>query len=145
MPSPGFLGRLIPAAWLLSALLSARSPMGKWFMPMAAAFTVSALLWTVHGAGWYFAAGVPVAGLVARGLENASSLRYGGVRGVIPVLFLVLFTAEVNSDEVRFAEITASLTGTDSERYGEVRLRAGDISTSVGTTHPFIQLSSPRV
>lgn len=136
MPSPGFLGRLIPAAWLLSALLSARSPMGKWFMPMAAAFTVSALLWTVHGAGWYFAAGVPVAGLVARGLENASSLRYGGVRGVIPVLFLVLFTAEVNSDEVRFAEITASLTGTDSERYGEVRLRAGDISTSVGHHTP---------
>ncbi len=140
MPSPGFLGRLIPGAWFLSALLSGRSSTGRWFMPMAAAFTVSALLWTIHGSGWYFAAAIPVAGLAARGIEAAGSLKYGAVRGVIPLLFLVLFTAEVNSDEVRFAEIAASLTGTASEAYGEVLLRSGDISATVSHHTPVFPL-----
>ena len=47
MPSPGFAGRLLPAAWLFTALLSGRSSAGRWFMPFAALFTVAAWFWMI--------------------------------------------------------------------------------------------------
>lgn len=131
MPSPGFLGRIVPGAWILAGALSGKGPV-RWWMPVQMVlFTTSAWLWMIWEPGWVFAAAVPVAGLAAWAFARAPG-KYGTVRALIPMLFLTLFTAEVNSDEVRFAEIAAGIGHVNSERYGERQYRPGDISDEVG-------------
>lgn len=131
MPSPGLLGRLLPAAWAAMALLSGKCRAGKWFMPFAAAFTVTAWLWMTWTPGWYLAASISVAGLIAAGISLAGESR-SVIRGILPVLLVSVITAEVNSDEVRFAEIACSSIGISSESYGENHLRPGDINGETG-------------
>lgn len=131
LPSPGFLGRIVPGAWILAGALSGKGPV-RWWMPVQLVlFTLSAWLWMIWGPGWVFAAAVPVAGLVAWALAVASG-KHGTIRALFPMLFLILLTAEVNSDEVRFAEIAAGMGHVNSERYGERQYRAGDINAEVG-------------
>ncbi len=135
MPSPGFAGRLLPAAWLFTALLSGRSSAGRWFMPFAALFTVAAWFWMIWTPGWYMAAAVAVAGMITAGITN--SRQTGSViRGILPVLLVSVLIADVNSDEVRFAEIACETTGIQSDAFGESHLRAGDLSSETGHHTP---------
>ena len=136
MPSPGFLGRLIPFAWVLAGILSGKSRISAWFTPVSVFYTVSAWLWMIYEPGWLIAAGAAVAGLILWGIQISPRGRAGLVRALVPVLAIVLFTADVNSDEVRFAEISASITGITSENYGEAHFRSGDISPDTGHHTP---------
>jgi len=140
MPSPGFAGRLIPAAWILAAVLNGKNQAVKWFIPMVLSFTAGAWLWMIHPFGWIFTAAVPVAGLIAWSLSIADQGRYGVVRALLPVLLLSLLTAEINGDEVRFAERATALSGINCERFSDAHLRSGDISSSQGHHTPLFPL-----
>lgn len=140
MPSPGFAGRIIPAAWILAAVLNGKNHFVKWFVPLALSFITGAWLWMVHPGGWILAAAIPVAGLIAWALSVSTRGRYGVVAAVLPVLLLSLLTAEINGDEVRFAEQATALSGIDCERFSEVHIRAGDLSLTQGHHTPLFPL-----
>lgn len=144
MPSPGFLGRILPGAWILAGVLSGRAELRKQMSLVFVFFTVSTWLWMIFEPGWMLAAAASAAGLVLWGIQTAVRSKYGIVPALVPVLFLVLFTAEVNSDETRFAEISVSITGIPSDQFGEQIFRAGDISSIIGHHTPvFPVLISP--
>ncbi len=140
MPSPGFAGRIIPAAWILAAVLNGKNRLAEWFIPLVLSFTAGAWLWMVHPGGWLFTAAIPVAGLIAWALSVSTRGRYGVVAAVLPVLLLSLLTAEINGDEVRFAEQATALSGIDCERFSEVHVRAGDLSLAQGHHTPLFPL-----
>jgi hypothetical protein len=140
MPSPGFMGRIIPLAWLLAGILNGRAERGKWFLPMVFCFTAGAWLWMLHPNGWILAASIPVAGLVAWGISVSKKTSLGLIRGILPILLLSLVTAEINGDEVRFAEQASFISGIPSERFGEMHFRPGDISSTEGHHTPLFPL-----
>lgn len=144
MPSPGFLGRLLPAAWLLAALLSGRCRVPGWIPMTAGFFTVTAWIWMIFEPGWIIAAASAASGLVFWGIRISGRGRFGPAAAAVPLLLVAFFTADINSDEVRFAEISASVAGISSEAYGEQHLRTGDISMETGHHTPvFPALISP--
>lgn len=140
MPSPGFAGRIIPAAWLLAAILNGKRQRGRWFVPMALSFTAGAWVWMLYPGGWIISAAVPVAGLIAWAISISDNSRFGTIRAVLPVLLLSLVTAEINGDEVRFAEQASALSGISSERFSEANFRSGDISGNEGHHTPLFPL-----
>jgi len=140
MPDPGLSGRIIPAAWLLAALLNGRADAGKWFIPLVIGFTTGAWLWMLSPFAWRLVAALPVAGLVAWGISIASRGKFGVVRAVLPVLAISVISAEINGDEVRFAEQAAGLSGISAGRFSEVHFRTGDVSSSEGHHTPFFPL-----
>jgi hypothetical protein len=140
MPDPGFSGRIIPAAWLLAAILNGRAPGAKWYIPLVISFTTAAWLWMLNPFGWRLVAAVSVAGLVAWGISIAPRGKFGVVRAVLPVLVLSLFAAEINGDEVRFAEQAAGLSGISAGRFSEAHIRSGDISGRQGHHTPLFPL-----
>jgi len=144
MPSPGFMGRIIPLAWLFAGMLNGRAAVGKWLLPTAICFSAGAWLWMLHPYTWIIAAAVSAAGLVAWGISVAGKIRFGLIRGILPILFLSLVTAEINGDEVRFAEQASFISGISSARFGEMNSRRGDISATEGHHTPvFPALISP--
>jgi hypothetical protein len=140
MPDPGFAGRIIPAVWLLATLLNGRASTGRWFVPLVISFTTGVWLWMLHPYGWRLAAALPAAGLVAWGISIAQKGKYGIVRAVLPVLALSVLSAEINGDEVRFAEQAAGLSGIPAGRFSEIHFRTGDISSSEGHHTPLFPL-----
>ena len=132
MPSPGFLGRLIPFAWVAAGLLSGKSRTSTWFIPVVVFFTISSWIWMVFEPGWLIAGASAAAGIILWGIYISGKSRSGLAAALIPAVIMVLFTADVNSDEVRFAEISAAVTGISSESYGERQFRTGDISLDTG-------------
>jgi len=142
MPSPGFAGRFIPLAWLFAALLTWKTEFSfsqiekfdKWFIPNVLSFTIGAWLWHLHSSLWLIVSAIPIGGLIVWAIT--SSTRIGVIRAVLPLLFLSLLTAEVNSDEVRFAEISVSTIGISSDLYGQSVLRAGDIDGEISHHTP---------
>ena len=139
MPAPGFAGRFIPLAWLLASVLNGRNQRPSWFIPMVLSFTAGSWLWMLYPDLWMIAAAIPVTGLIAWGITTARK-GFGVVRAVLPLLFLSLITAEINGDEVRFAEQAAALSGISSESFSETHLRSGDISTTEGHHTPLFPL-----
>jgi len=140
MPSPGFVGCIIPAAWLLAGLLNGRTAPGRWFLPMALSFTLGAWLWMLHPNAWMITAAVPVAGLIVWGISISRNGRSGVIRSVLPVLLLSLITTEITGDEVRFAELATFTSGISSERFDEMQLRQGDLSGNIGHHTPVFPL-----
>lgn len=140
MPDPGFAGRIIPSAWLLAAMLNGQRRQGRWFIPVTISFTAGAWLWMLHPASWIITAAVPVAGLIAWGISISGNHRFGVIRAVLPVLLLSIVTAEINSDEVRFAEQASLLSGISSGSFSEVHFRSGDISGNQGHHTPLFPL-----
>ena len=140
MPSPGFAGRIIPAAWLLAAILNGKRQRGRWFIPMALSFTAGAWVWMLYPGGWIITAALPVAGLIAWAISISDNSRLGTIRAVLPVLLLSLITAEINGDEVRFAEEASALSGISSDRFSEAHFRSGDISGNEGHHTPLFPL-----
>ncbi|RKZ02883.1 hypothetical protein DRQ21_07265 [Candidatus Fermentibacteria bacterium] len=140
MPDPGFSGRIIPAAWLLAAILNGRAHTGKWFVPLVLSFTAGAWLWMLHPYGWRLAAALPAAGLIAWGISISQKGKYGVIRAVLPVMALSVLSAEINGDEVRFAEQASRLSGISAGRFSEVHFRAGDIGSSEGHHTPLFPL-----
>ncbi len=139
MPIPGFAGLFIPLAWLLASILNGRSQRQVWFIPMTLSFTTGSWLWMLHPEAWIIAAAIPVAGLIAWGISIAKN-NSGVIRALLPLLFLSLITAEINGDEVRFAEQASNLSGISSERFSETRFRSGDISSTEGHHTPLFPL-----
>ncbi len=136
MPAPGFAGRIIPAAWLLAAILNGQRQQGKWFISMALSFTAGAWLWMLHPNAWIIAAAIAVAGLIAWGISISENHRSGVIRAVLPLMMLSLVTAEINSDEVRFAEQSSAISGISSDRFSDTHFRSGDISREEGHHTP---------
>lgn len=140
MPDPGFSGRIIPAAWLLAGILNGRNSQIRWFAPVVFSFTTGAWLWMLHPGGWIFTAAVAVAGLIAWGISIPKRNSYALIRAVVPVLFLSILTAEINGDEIRFAEQASTISGISSNSFSERNFRAGDISASQGHHTPMFPL-----
>ncbi len=140
MPDPGFSGRIIPAAWLLAGILNGRNSHIRWFAPVVFAFTAGAWLWMLHPGGWILTAAVAVAGLITWGISVPKGNSYGLIKAVLPVLLLSILTAEINGDEVRFAEQASTISGISSHRFSERNIRAGDISASEGHHTPMFPL-----
>ncbi len=140
MPDPGFAGRIIPAAWLVAAILNGKINRGRWFFPVVLSFTVGAWLWMLYPSGWIITAAVPVAGLVTWSISISENGRFGVIRAILPVLLLSLFTAEINGDEVRFAEQASDLSGISSDTFSETHIRSGDISGTEGHHTPLFPL-----
>ena len=146
MPSPGFAGRFIPLAWIFAAILNWKTQFSysqvnkfdKWFLPNVLSFTITAWLWQLHPNIWLLASAIPIGGLIVWAISSAD--RIGTIRAVLPILFLSLLAAEVNSDEVRFAEMSVSITGTSSDLYGNSVMRDGDIDEEVGHHTPLFPL-----
>lgn len=140
MPAPGFFGRIIPAAWLIAAILNGQRQRGRWFIPMALSFTAGAWLWMLHQDAWIIAAAIPVAGLISWGISISLKHRFRVIGAVLPVLFLSLITAEINGDEVRFAEQSSAISGISTERFSESHFRSGDINREEGHHTPLFPL-----
>ncbi|MCK5785413.1 MAG: hypothetical protein KAH54_02515 [Candidatus Sabulitectum sp.] len=138
MPDPGFAGRIIPAAWLLAAILNGKEKQNKWFVPIVLSFTTGAWLWMLYPDCWIIAAAIPVAGLIAWAFSISGSHRV--IRAVLPLLLLSVITAEINGDEVRFAEHAAAVSGFSSERFSQSHFRTGDISLEEGHHTPFFPM-----
>lgn len=122
MPDPGGMGRLLPGAWVLCGLLSAGRREVRGIGAALAAFTGFALLWRCAPWGQPMAAAASVAGLLHQCLQNAGERR-GVIRGILPAAFLMAGTVAFTSDEVRFSEIAAEISGADSFHF---RQRPGD-------------------
>ena len=140
MPDPGFAGRLIPVTWLLAAILNGKEKQSMWFIPLVLSFTAGAWLWMLYPNCWIIAAAIPVAGLIAWAFSISGANRFGVVRAVLPLLLLSVITAEINGDEVRFAEHAAAISGISSERFSESHFRIGDISREEGHHTPFFPM-----
>lgn len=110
MPDPGGMGRFLPVAWLLMGVLSFRCGVPSAIALSMVPFTILTLFWRVLPWGFHGAVASGVAGLLGVGLA-VSGERLGTVRAVLPVAFLMVLTVPFTSDEVRFAEIAAEITG----------------------------------
>lgn len=132
MPSPGWAGRIIPAAWLIAGILSGKMKAGRLEAVIFAGFTIASISWMTAPGAFPVAALAASTGLVAWSIRVVSEKGGRVIPAVLPVLALGLLTAEVNSDEVRFAEIAAGVTGIESSRFGSMNMRSGDIDPSTG-------------
>lgn len=110
MPDPGGMGRYLPLAWLLCGLMSYGCRNSRVLPVSMVLFTALALFWRVLPWGAHGAAASAVAGLMGMGAA-VSEERLGAIRAVLPAAFLMILTVPFTSDEVRFAEIAADITG----------------------------------
>lgn len=137
MPSPGFAGRILPAAWFLASLLNGHTKLGRWFYPLVLSFTASAWLWMIHPSGWLIASAISAAGLIGWGISLPKESKFSAIRAVFPILLLSIITAEINGDEVRFAEQAVSISGISGTAFDQSHFRAGDISSNERHHTPF--------
>ncbi len=144
MPDPGFSGRFIPVAWFFAALLNGSKKLSKSFIPMVISYSAGVWLWMLNPSVWVIVAAIPVAGLIVWSFSIADKSGFGIFRAILPVLFLSLITAEVNGDEVRFAEQAAVISRVSNSRFSVTHFRPGDISSTQGHHTPvFPFLISP--
>lgn len=116
MPDPGGMGRFLPLSWVLCAAMSVSCRRGGTILVSMAVFTLFAYLWRVIPWAPYGASAASAGGLLATGL-SAADRRFGVVRAVLPAAFLMTALVPFTSDEVRFAEVAAGITGANGYEF----------------------------
>lgn len=108
MPMPGTLGRLLPLAWVLSALIGA-TPAGRFETASLTAFATAGLLWPMSpllapAAGVALAAGA-IPSMLGRAARGAA----GAAAALLPVVPLIMATVPFTGDEPFNAALARSL------------------------------------
>ena len=125
MPAPGTLGRLIPLAWLITAILSVKEGIPRWSPAILFLFALLAVFWAAAPPMFLLASSCALAGLFP-GLLRISERRLGIVMAVLPLVPLILALVPFTGDEPHYAEITESLFPGGGERFTAFAGQAGD-------------------
>ena len=132
MPSPGLLGRLVPLAWLITALVYGKGEIPRLSKYLLAAFTVLSFFWTLGPGFEVIAAACGLLGIFP-GLLAISSRRFGILLAMLPLIPMILLLVPFTGDEPHFASITESLIHSGSGRFSEFSSQMGD--PGGGITH----------
>lgn len=125
MPSPGLLGRLVPLAWLITAILYGKGRIPRVSIYLLTAFAVLSLFWTVDPALEVISAACGLMGIFP-GLLAISSRKYGMLLAMLPLIPMILLLSPFTGDEPHHASITESLISSGTGRFGEYSSQIGD-------------------
>ncbi|OPL18467.1 MAG: hypothetical protein AVO35_03815 [Candidatus Aegiribacteria sp. MLS_C] len=125
MPAPGTLGRLLPLAWAVTAVVhdgSRESAASRYLLGL---FLLLSFVWTVSPVIPMLAAAIALTALVPS-LLSVSGRRYGIIMAVLPLLPLVLVLVPFTGDEPHYARITESLFPGSGGEFAAFAAQSGD-------------------
>jgi len=136
MPSPGVLGRLVPLAWLITALIYGKGGIPRLSIYLLAAFTVISLLWTVYPEFEVIAAAIGLLGIFP-GLLAVSSRRFGILLAVLPLIPMILLLVPFTGDEPHYAYLTENIISSGAGRFSEFSSQIGDLTENISHHQSF--------
>lgn len=125
MPSPGILGRLLPATWLMTALFYGKGRENAASVSGLVGFVLLASIWTTSPMLFTVAAACALGALVPSWLR-ISGRRMGLPGAVLPLALLATILVPFTGDEPHYARITEELFPLGGERYQRYDSQAGD-------------------
>ncbi|MBN2586724.1 MAG: hypothetical protein JXA64_00835 [Candidatus Fermentibacteraceae bacterium] len=132
MPSPGTLGRLIPLAWFITAIVSGRESVSAASAWLLGAFLILATFWASSPPMFIISSSCGLAALFP-GLLRVSRTRLGLLTAMIPLVPLVLLLVPFTGDEPHYAWITESIFPGDGDAFSGYAYQRGD--TVEGISH----------
>ncbi len=125
MPSPGYLGRLVPLAWMITAIVYGKGGIPDYSIFLLSSFAVLSLFWTVNPALLVLSPAVGLAGIFP-GLLRISSRRLGILLAMLPVVPMILLLVPFTGDEPHYASITEHLISSSADKFIEYSSQMGD-------------------
>ncbi|MCD4702251.1 MAG: hypothetical protein K8S24_10390, partial [Candidatus Aegiribacteria sp.] len=136
MPSPGLLGRLVPLAWLITALVYGKGGIPRLSVYLLVFFTVISLFWTVDPALEVVSTACGLMGIFP-GLLAVSSRKFGILMAVLPLIPMILLLVPFTGDEPHYAHITEDLISSGTDRFSEYSSQIGDPSENISYHQSF--------
>ncbi|MFO8183561.1 MAG: hypothetical protein R6U39_05250 [Candidatus Aegiribacteria sp.] len=125
MPSPGVLGRLIPLAWLITAVVYGRGDRPAASLQLLGISLLLFVFWAA-APGMFTVASSSAMLAVFPGLMKVSRRRLGLLMAVIPLVPMILVLVPFTGDEPHYARITEELFPGGTGRFQEYQRQAGD-------------------
>ncbi len=130
MPSPGMLGRLVPLAWLITAVVYGKGGIPGVSIYILAAFAILSIFWTVDPALEVISAACGLMGIIP-GLLAVSSRRFGIILALLPLIPMILLLVPFTGDEPHYASLTESLISSGTGRFSEFSSQICDPSENI--------------
>ena len=125
LPSPGVLGRLIPLAWFVTAIVSRKGDVSKSTLTLLTVFMLLSLFWTAGPSLGILAASAGFLGIFPE-LLRVSRRKYGILMAMIPLVPMVLVLVPFTGDEPHYASITEDLAPFGENGFEEFSRQEGD-------------------
>lgn len=125
MPSPGVLGRLIPLAWLITAIVYGKGDRPAASVQLLGISLLLCLFWAAAPGMFIISSSSALLALFP-GLMKVSRRRLGLLMAVIPLAPMVLVLVPFTGDEPHYARITEELFPGGAGRFQEYQHQAGD-------------------
>lgn len=132
MPAPGTLGRLIPLAWIITAIVYGNGRLHAASAWLLGVFVLLTPFWSSSPFMYILVSSGAMAALIP-GLMVVSRTRMGILKALIPLVPIILVLVPFTGDEPHYARLTERIFPGGGDAFSSFQLQRGD--TVEGVSH----------